>query len=336
MTHTADRTGLQEGWRCEPPANRPPDRTPRTYVAPIPQSSGSRTYVTVVTGRLCHMDEMDELTPGSPVRRWRLGKQLRELREAAGKSQQEAASYLGVKGPTISRMELGRNAILEKNVKFLCQLYGVGAPEVDTLMRQAVESNERGWWVAYSDTMPDWFETYVGFEADAREIWTYETAYVPGLLQTEQYVRAAKAAYGDTPSQDEMARSIEFRLTRQKRLETRPPRLRVVLKEGVVRLEGDYMRDQIRHLIEVSRHRYVDLRVLRFSAGMHRAMKGSFSMLTLPDEPAPNSVYIEHERGALYLERPSDIDGYARDFEALTRAALSPEETRDFLASLVP
>lgn len=278
---------------------------------------------------------MDELTPGSPVRRWRLGRRLRELREAAKKTREEAADYLGVKPPSISRMELGRNAILEKNVKFLCQFYGIGAPEVDTLMRQAAESNERGWWVAYSDTMPDWFETYVGFEADAKEIWNYATAYVPGMLQTEQYVRAAKAAYGNTPSEDEIARGVEFRLTRQRRLETRPPRLRVVLKESVVRLEGDYMPGQIHHLIEMSRKPYLDLRVLPFAAGMHRAMKGSFSMMTLPEEAEPNFVYIEHEYGAVYLERPSDLAQYGRDFEALTQAALQPEETRDFLASLV-
>jgi transcriptional regulator with XRE-family HTH domain len=265
---------------------------------------------------------MDTIAPGPPVHRWRLGKRLRGLREAAGKTREEAAAYLGVQPPTISRIELGRNAILEKNVKFLCQFYGVGAPDLDTLLRQAGKSGERGWWTAYSDAIPDWFETYVGFETDAKEIWTYATAYVPDLLQTERYMRAAGAG------------SVEFQLARQRRLATNPPRLRVVLKESVVRLHGAYMPDQIRHLIDLSKHPEIDLRVLRFAVGMHRAMKGSFSMVTLPDEPAPNFVYLEHERGASYLERPSDVAGYACDFEALTHAALSPMETRDFLKRL--
>jgi hypothetical protein len=131
------------------------------------------------------------------------------------------------------------------------------------------------------------------------------------------------------------AGSVEFQLARQRRSATNPPRLRVVLKESVVRLQGVYMPDQIRHLIDLSQQPEIDLRVLRFAVGMHRAMKGSFSMVTLPDEPEPNFVYIEHERGASYLERPSDVAGYACDFEALTHAALSRTETRVFLRELV-
>lgn len=287
-------------------------------------------------GRLGGMDAMDELTPGSPVRRWRLGKQLREIREQTGISVEQAAKYIGVKAPTLSRIELGRHTILPRNVKFLCQLYEVGAPDVDTLMRQAEESVEQGWWLAFSDTMPSWFKTYVGFEADAQEIWSYQNAFVPGLLQTEGYVRAANKAYEHTPTEDEMARSVEFRLTRQKRLETKPPIMRLVLHESVVRLRGDYMPEQIRHLVDMSKNAYLDLRVLTSEGGMHRAMKGSFSLLTLPEEPAPNFVYLEHENGAIYMERPSDLARYTSGFEHLAAVALSPKETREFLTSLVP
>lgn len=283
------------------------------------------------------MDEMDDLSPGSPVRRWRLGKRLRELREAAGKSQDDAAGYLGVKRPTISRLENGRNAILSKNVKFLCQLYGVGAPEVDMLVRQAEESNDRGWWLSYSDTMPNWFETYVGFEADASAIWTYESELVPGLLQVPSYVRAVKAVHEGDGDEAETAKSISFRLARQKRLEVRAPVLRAVLNEAVLRRpfgSPEDMRQQIQHLIDVSLRENVTIQILPFDAGIHTSMKGPFSMLTLPEEPAPNFVYLEHQDGAVYLERPADLARYTQAFEALVKRALSPNLTRDFLASL--
>src|ERR1041384_4140831 len=97
------------------------------------------------------MQETDDLSPGSLVRRWRLGKRLRQIREEAGHTMDEAAAYIGVKRPTISRIETGRQAILPKNVKFLCQLYEVGAPDVDMMLRQAEESNEKGWWLGFSD-----------------------------------------------------------------------------------------------------------------------------------------------------------------------------------------
>lgn len=280
------------------------------------------------------MDDTDDLTPGSLVRRWRLGKQLRELREAAGKTMDDAAGYLGVKRPTISRIENGRHAILPRNVRFLCQLYEIGSPLVDTLIRQAEESNERGWWLSYSDTMPNWFETYVGFEADAKEIRTYQSELVPGLLQHESYVRAMRAIHGAT-SEAEIDKSVAFRLARQKRFESRPPTYRVVLNEAVVRRPVGDMVTQLRHLVAMSQRPFVTLQVLPYETGPHRGMNGPFSLLTLPDEPSPNFVYLEHEDGATYLERPSDLDRYAGKFESISAQALSPGETRELLTSLV-
>jgi transcriptional regulator with XRE-family HTH domain len=281
------------------------------------------------------MDDMDDLSPGSLVRRWRLGKQLRELREAAGKSQQDAATYLGIRSPTISRIENGRHAILPKNVRFLCQLYEVGSPLVDTLIRQAEESNERGWWLSYSDTMPNWFETYVGFEADAKEILVYQSELVPGLLQVPDYVRAMRAAYEPGATEEEITKSVEFRLERQRRFAVRSPRYRVILNEAVIRRPVGDMRAQLQHLAEVAERPNVTLQVLPFSAGPHAGMNGAFSLLTLPEEPAPNFVYVEHDNGAVYLERPADLDHYTGTFDNLAEQALPPGETRDLLVSLV-
>jgi transcriptional regulator with XRE-family HTH domain len=282
------------------------------------------------------MTDEDELVPGSMVRRWRLGKQLRELREAANKSMDEAALYLGVKRPTISRIENGRHAILPKNVRFLCQLYDIGSPLVDMLVQQADESNERGWWVSYSNTMPDWFETFVGFEADAREIWTYESELVPGLLQIPDYVRALRATEGPA-TEAQLAKSVEFRLARQQRLKTRPPRLRVVLNEAVLRRKvggSSAAATQLTQLAEVSHQPWATIQVLPFEAGPHRSMKGPFSLLTLPDEADPNFVYLEHIKGAVYLERPADLARYASLFEHLTSVALSPQASHELLVTL--
>lgn len=289
------------------------------------------TYVQQNVG----MSDTDDLAPGSLVRRWRLGKRLREIREVSGRTMDDAAAYLGVRRPTISRIENGRYAILPKNVKFLCQLYEVGAPEVDMLIRQAEETSERGWWASYSDTMPDWFETYIGFESDVSEIWAYESELVPGLLQVPGYVRAMRTAYQADVSELEIAKSVAFRLERQKRLESKPPVFRVVLNEAVVRRPVGDMSKQLRHLIDMSRQDFMDLRVLPFDAGPHRGMTSPFCLMTLPEELAPNFVYLEHEDGAIYLERPVDLAHYTDTFEALVEMALSPDETRDFLASLV-
>lgn len=282
------------------------------------------------------MDEIDDLSPGSLVRRWRLGKRLREMREKSGKSMDDAAAYIGVKRPTISRIENGRHAILPKNVRFLCQCYGVGAPDVDMLVRQAEETSERGWWVNYSDTMPNWFETFVGFEADAKEIRIYEAELVPGLLQVAGYVRAIRSAYrGDGGDEPEIARLVEFRQERQKRLDVKPPALHFVLNEAVLRRPVGDMREQIEHLVDIARRPFVTLQLLPFDTGPHPGMKSSFSLLTLPEEPNPNFVYLEHDGGAVYLERPVDLRRYTSAFDTLTRLALPPDDTEALLISMV-
>jgi transcriptional regulator with XRE-family HTH domain len=282
------------------------------------------------------MDDMEDLTPGSLVRRWRLGKHLRDLRTAAGKSQEEAAAYAGIKPPTISRIEKGRHAILAKNVRALCQLYEVGAPDVDMLVRQAEESNERGWWLSYSDTMPDWFATYVGFEADAKEICVYQSEMIPGLLQVPDYVRALRSSYvGGAATEEEIAKSVEFRLERQKRFEVKPPIYRVVLNEAVLRRPVGDMRAQLQHLADMALREFVTLQVLPFSDGPHAGMKGTFALITLPDEPAPNFVYLEHQDGAVYLERPADLARYTSAFDSIAGQALSPDATWELMTSLV-
>ncbi len=39
--------------------------------------------------------------------------------------------------------------------------------------------------------LPSWFESHVGLEEAASRIRTFEIQFVPGLLQTEDYARAA-------------------------------------------------------------------------------------------------------------------------------------------------
>ena len=85
----------------------------------------------------------------------------------------------------------------------------------------------------------------------------------------------------------------------------------------------------------MAEHDYITLRLLPFSIGAHPAQAGSFTMMRLPDEPNPNFVYIEHDHGALYQERPADLERYREVFSQLTRMALSPEDTVSALASLV-
>lgn len=279
-----------------------------------------------------------ESGPGPTVRRRQLGKMLRALRLKAGKKPEEVAAYVGLQRQTVTRIEQGKQAILGKNVRFMCQLYDVGAPLVDTLLRLAEEAGERGWWVAFSDTMPDWFADYVGLEADADGIWSYESEVVPGLLQIPDYTRAVTRAAQPQKSDTAVEQSAQFRAARQERLYSDgAPRLHFIVNEAALRREAGgpgVMARQVAHIRRMVDERKAVVQVLTFAAGAHAAMTGAFSMLKFPDDLSMNVVYLEHERGAGYLERPTDLERYGFIFDQLCKTALSPEDTHAWLASL--
>ncbi|PKW15325.1 DUF5753 domain-containing protein [Saccharopolyspora spinosa] len=194
-------------------------------------------------------------------------------------------------------------AIKVQTVRALCQLYDVDESKAGYLAKLAKESNERGWWTAYRETVPDWFRQYIGLEADALDLWTYEPEYVPGLLQSADYVRAAMRTNQPNMSSDEIERQVLLRRERQERLDgDHPPRLHFYINEAVIRRtvgEREVWRGQLEHLLESSKLDHVELRIVPFSAGSHPGMSGAFVMMQFPEEADPAFVYIEHERGAI-------------------------------------
>lgn len=273
------------------------------------------------------------MADSSPTMRMRqLGMELRRLRDLAGKSQEEAAAWINKTDTTISKYETGARRIDVGNLRSLCQLYDVDAALVAFLERLARESGERGWWADYGSTVPDWFRDFLGMETVASEAWIYEAEPFPGLLQAEEYVRAVVSSRSDAE------RFTKLRASRQKRLvDDNPLILRVVLNEAVLcRVVGgpEVMRRQIRHVIDTARLPNVTIQVLPFSVGFHPAMTGSFTALRFPETPMMNTVYVEIKGGALYVEKPPDVDRYSASFERLTELALDEEETIAFLEKM--
>lgn len=266
--------------------------------------------------------------PGPATRRRQLGRQLRELRLAAGiRTMEVAATRSGLSRATISRIESAKQTILPRTVRLLCQTYGIGAPLIDHLAKLAAESEDRGWLLAYSDTTPNWFERYLGEEDEASEIWNYQAEFVPGLLQTADYCRAVSAANSPNAAKDEVERLVELRLARQALLaRDTPPRLHVVVNEAVLRRHVGgpaVMREQLRHIGEMAERTNIVVQVLPFSAGAHPAMTGSFTMLRFSSEDGEPTIFVEVDSGALYPDRPSDFERYTWMFGQLRDLALS-------------
>ncbi|QIZ35935.1 helix-turn-helix transcriptional regulator [Saccharopolyspora sp. ASAGF58] len=277
-------------------------------------------------------------TPSPTIRRRQLGKALRRERENRKITLKGAADWLDTTTSNLSKIELGKQAIKPSHVRLLMQLFDIGAPEADTYIRLARESNERGWWASYSDTIPEWFETFLGLEADAEELRTYTPELIDGLLQTPRYAQAIVRTYWPQISDDELQRSADLRQARQQQLRTpNPPVLKVVLNEAVLRRqvgEAEVWKEQLEYLVAAGERDNVTLRLLPFSAGPHPGMTAPFTLFKFPEGYDMDAVYIENERGALWLERPADRARYIDVFDRICSLALSPEETSQLIANL--
>jgi transcriptional regulator with XRE-family HTH domain len=269
---------------------------------------------------------------GQRVVRRALGRRLTLLRAASGKSRREVAeARLGISEPTLHRIETGKVPVTVANVRALCWLYGADESVTAALAELALGTSQEEWWDA-SPVVPDWFKLYVGLEASARQISSYDGEIVPGELQTEDYARAVFAAEQSTSS-DTAERQVKLRMQRQETLFGRrpQPRLVTVLGQGALsRQVGSeaVLEAQIEHLRHVARRGTIEIKVLPWSVGAHAAMAGAFRILDFDDPEDPDVVYLESHVGALYLEEPEEVNEYRRIFELIRADAIPVEDYR--------
>jgi transcriptional regulator with XRE-family HTH domain len=262
------------------------------------------------------------------VRRRELGALLRALRTAKGLTVEQAAEHLMFSMSKLSRMETGHGAATLRDIRDLCDLYGVtDEAERDHLRALAREGKQTGWWQSYD---LDYFATYVGLEAEAAGIKYYQSAIVPGLLQTPGYARAMHEAGVPEFTPERINELIEVRLMRQRLLEQDPPvRLEVVLDEAVLhRLVGGpaVMSAQVDRLIALAKRPNVTMQVIPYTVGAHPAMDSTFNILEFTGSVA-SVVYVEGLVGWIYVERPPDIRRYQQVFEHLSNLALNPKDS---------
>ena len=277
---------------------------------------------------------------GPTVLRMLLGAHLRRLREAQGVSREDAGWEIRASESKISRMELGRVSFKERDVEDLLTLYGqIDTDERERLLALARQANTPGWWHRYGDVLPNWFQSYLGLEAAASLIRTYEVQFVPGLLQTADYARSVVLLGHGRAKAEEIDRRVDLRMRRQKILD-RPDAVQLwaVIDEAVLRRPVGpraTMRGQIQALIDATQRTSVHLQVLPFQVGGHSAAGGAFSILRFPDQELPDIVYVEQLSSALYLDKRDDVELYVDAMERLCVEADRPERAPDTLRRIL-
>jgi transcriptional regulator with XRE-family HTH domain len=274
---------------------------------------------------------MDGEGDNSTVRRILLGTVLRKLRTKKGISAKEAGYHIRGTESKISRMETGKVSFKERDVADLLTLYGVSdLKEREQILNLVNEANTLGWWHGFGESLPNWFEAFVGLETAASIVRTYEVQYIPGLLQCPQYARAV-IGNNRSFSQEEIERRVEVRIRRQEVLD-RPgaPVFWTVLDEAALRRPiggAESMQPQIEYLIAQTERANVTIQLLPFSVGAHAAEGGAFVLLRFAEPELADLVYLEHLTGAQYLDRPEDVEQYSRVMDRISVDALTPEDT---------
>jgi Domain of unknown function (DUF5753)/Helix-turn-helix domain len=278
-------------------------------------------------------------TLGPTVLRMMLGNQLHRFREAAGVTPDRAGYEIRASRSKISRMENGRVGFKERDVADLLTLYGITDEHTRTgMLSLARQANTPGWWSKYSDVLADWFEAYLGLEAAASVIRTFELQFVHGLFQTEAYARAVTLLGHQTAPAEEIDRRVSMRLKRQDLLEgPEPPQVWSVIDEAALRRPVGgraVMRAQLNRLVEVAELPRVSMQVVPFGRGGHAAASGSFTILRFGEPELPDIVYIEQLTSALYLDGRDDVDHYMEVMNHLSAQAMTPARTARFLTEI--
>ena len=282
---------------------------------------------------------MDGVGDSSTVRRILLGSLLRRLRESKNISMREAGYHIRATESKISRLETGKVSFKERDVEDLLTFYGVSdGKERDQVLDLVREANTLGWWHSFGEVLPSWFEAFVGLEAAASVVRAYEVQFIPGLLQCPEYVDAVVST-NRTQTAADLKRRIELRQRRQAALERDDaPVLWAVLDEAALRrpIGGpEVMKAQIAYLIEQASRPNVTIQLLPYSVGAHAAEGGAFTLLRFAEADLPDVVYLEHLTGAQYIERPEDVEQYARAMDRISVDALHPDDTVRALDDLI-
>lgn len=275
--------------------------------------------------------------PTPTTARRQVGARLREFRQASGLTAAEVKEALGFSASKVSRMESGARAVSVEDLEALLALYAVEparAREVEELAR--LGRRRRDPWVDVATTEADFqgFQQsgFVDLERDASFVREFNCSVVPGLLQTEAYMRAMMVAAAPA---DEVLRerAIPLRLGRQRRLELKDRYSVIIDESAVLRMIGapDVMADQIDAMLHRCATGAVDLRIIPLNLGYHPALNSSFVVLSMDQVAGPELVFVEGVAGFQTIDGDEAVARFERVWEQLRSCAEPPLQTRRIL-----
>lgn len=271
----------------------------------------------------------------SSARARQLGSELRRERERFGVSLRELATQLGWSTSKVSRMEAGRRGTLSADVAIYLARCGTSRQDRERLVRLAEDSEAAFRLQDHGERLPDELRSLIELETTADAIIGYDPLAVPGLLQTEPYVRAL-LGWGRQRRDEAFELRVRARLARQVVFQRRwPPLLRFFVHEHALRanIGGDrVMNDQLLHLVFTSSLPRVEIRVLEAATTPLAIFGSGFYLMEYPGyRPL---VYAQTRTASLFLEEEAEVQTHRATLAELAACALDGRQSREWLAAV--
>ncbi|SFE19472.1 Helix-turn-helix domain-containing protein [Actinacidiphila alni] len=249
------------------------------------------------------------------------GNELKRRRETAGLSQAELGRRVVLSPSMIAHVEAGRRR-----------------PRLDDAKRLDQALGTDGFFERFLPTLivhryVDYFSAAADAETRAVAISEFAAVFVPGILQVEDYARAALEKAAPNFEADEVDKHVVNRLVRS-RILSKPdgPVVWVVLGEAVLRTvvgSRRVMAVQLRHIAQLGRSGRLMVQVVPFAAGAHPAMGSMVSLMRFTEEP--EAAYVEALYTGSFVDDPAKVQGFKEAFDMARALGLPPGPSLDMI-----
>jgi transcriptional regulator with XRE-family HTH domain len=253
-------------------------------------------------------------------------------------TQQQVAEAMEWSLSKMNRIEKAKSGISANDLKALLRLYGVTEEErTEELLRLARASRQVPWWTRYKDVAPAKLLKLIDYEYAASAINQFETMFVPGILQTEDYASAVlDVFYDEKSSAERVGPLVELRIRRTELLTAEnAPEFSFLLDESVIhRVVGSpsITGRQLMHLGDMAKLPNISIQVVPFTASVHPGMKGPFKVIHFDDTPDESVVFLESPHGDLIVDDPKEVQDYVDAFRQIGEKSLTPPDSLSRLA----
>ncbi|WP_405791706.1 helix-turn-helix domain-containing protein [Streptomyces sp. NBC_01506] len=266
-------------------------------------------------------------TPSAAVQRLRLRTELRRARSNAGLTQRQVAVKMEWSPSKLIRIEAGEVAVTVNDLKALLAEYGITERRKTEGLLELARGSRKMPFNEYRDVLGKEFLSFLALESSASIIRGFHFFVVPGLFQTEEYMRALVTGTGQGVSPERLDRMVEARLARQELLEgDEGAKHLVILDESILRRQiggPGVMRAQLERLADLASHPRITIQIMPFDAGAHPGILGPFTLFEFSEDGMPDSVYLENPRGDSFASNDPEVTGkYIEAFLELEDRAL--------------